>query len=348
MVSAIISLYNGKRFLENCLDDLLNQTLYSKDLLEIIIIDSASTDNPEEIIINYQKKYKNIHYIRTSERETLYKAWNRGILYSSGKYITNANVDDIHRKDALEIQYNYLENNQEIDLVFHNHYLSKIINKPFEYHINERKITYPEFDNRTVYLFYPFCHQNMWRKSVHNKIGLFDESYHITGDVDFAFKFSIAGLKAKLINEFLGVQISRDDQLVVNNKFANELNKIYQKYFKPEYIFQLYKNLSIFKLDDNFEYNSLKDIFYQYLKYKLPSHSNFIMNYHNAGLLLNELYRYSKDDKLIEDYVNNLLEYALVQNVNDIINFINSQIDIKLRQIIIEKVLQWEKDSKLQ
>lgn len=348
MVSAITSLYNGKKYLESCINDLLNQTLYSKGLLEIIIVDSASTDNPEEIIIDYQKKYKNIHYIRTSERETLYKAWNRGILYSSGKYITNANVDDIHRSDALEIQYNFLENNPDIDLVYHNHYLSKIINKPFEYHLNERKITYPEFDNRTIYLFYPFCHQNMWRKSLHEKIGLFDETYSIAGDVDFAFKFSINGFKAKLLTDFLGVQISRDDQLVVNSKFPDELNKIYQIYFKPEHIFQLYKNLSVFNLDNNFEYNSLKDIFYRYLKYKLPGQSNFVINYYNAGLLLNDLYKFSKDDKLIEDYVNNLLEYALVQNVNDIINFIISKIDGNLRQVIIEKVIQWEKNSKLQ
>ena len=58
MVTAIISLYNGTKFLESCLQDLINQTLYKQNLLEIVIVDSASTDNPENIILKYQKQYK--------------------------------------------------------------------------------------------------------------------------------------------------------------------------------------------------------------------------------------------------------------------------------------------------
>lgn len=346
MVSAIVSLYNGKFFLESCLNDLVKQTLYSKDKLEIIIIDSSSTGHPEDIILDFQNRYKNIHYIRTSERETLYKAWNRGILYSSGKYITNANVDDIHRNDALVIQMNFLEKNPDIDLVYHCHYLSKILNKSYEYYISEKKITYPDFDNRTVYLFYPFCHQNMWRKSIHQKIGLFDENYSIAGDLDFAFKFSIFGLKAKLINEFLGVQISRDDQLVLNNKFTSEFNIIYKKYFNREYILLLYKNLNIFNKEENFEYNSMKDLFYLFFEYKLPGQDYYIMNYTNAASILNVLYKYSKDNKLVEDYLNNLLKYLHLYNHKELINFLESTLDIEIKNIILNGILKCLKNLK--
>ncbi len=333
MVTAIISLYNGTKFLESCLQDLINQTLYKQNLLEIVIVDSASTDNPENIILKYQKQYKNIHFIRTPERESLYKSWNRAIKYSAADFITNANVDDIHRNDALEILMKTLINNPQIDLVYHNHYLSTIFNKPFEYHAEQKIITYPKFDNRTIYLHYPFCHQNMWRKSVHDKIGFFDENYYIAGDLDFAFKFSIKGLKALLIKEILGVQISRDDQLVVNQKFNEEFTNIYNNYFKPEYIFELYSNLGYSVNSDDDKFNSFRDLFYRFLKYKLPGTESFVCNIYAAGKLLDTIYKYSKNEIFVKDYLENALNYGFVSNIENFIKFLDN-LDISIKEII--------------
>ncbi|RZB34874.1 MAG: hypothetical protein SRB1_00642 [Desulfobacteraceae bacterium Eth-SRB1] len=72
------------------------------DRLEIIVVNSGSEQNEEAIVKEFQKKYSNIKYIKTDQRETVYAAWNRGVKAASGKYITNANTDDRRRADACE------------------------------------------------------------------------------------------------------------------------------------------------------------------------------------------------------------------------------------------------------
>ena len=101
LISAIISTYNSEKYLKGRIEDLLDQSI--ADQLEIIIVNSASQQNEDGIVKDYQGLFPNIHYIRTQKRETIYKAWNRGIKISSGEFITNANTDDRLKSNALEI-----------------------------------------------------------------------------------------------------------------------------------------------------------------------------------------------------------------------------------------------------
>src|SRR3989304_3715745 len=104
LVSVIISTYNSEKFIERKILDLLQQSIV--DRMEIIIVNSGSEQNEESIVLKYCKLYENVKYIKTDNRETIYKAWNRGIRTAKGKYITNANTDDLLRNDALEILSN--------------------------------------------------------------------------------------------------------------------------------------------------------------------------------------------------------------------------------------------------
>ena len=95
-VSAIVSTFNAAPYLLGCLENLLNQSLYRKGELEIIVIDSGSLQNEKGVVKEFQKKGYRIKYFRTDKRESLYAAWNHGIGLSEGKYLTNANTDDRH------------------------------------------------------------------------------------------------------------------------------------------------------------------------------------------------------------------------------------------------------------
>ncbi|HEX2975931.1 MAG TPA: glycosyltransferase, partial [Bacteroidales bacterium] len=123
-VSAIVSVYNSEKFIRGCLDDLLGQTLYEKGELEIVLVNAGSKENEDAIIREYKSKHPDIKYIKTDERETIYQAWNRGVKASSGKFITNANTDDRHRRDALEVLSGHLDRNEDVDLVYSDLYVT--------------------------------------------------------------------------------------------------------------------------------------------------------------------------------------------------------------------------------
>jgi glycosyltransferase involved in cell wall biosynthesis len=132
-VSAIVSSYNSERFIRGCLEDLITQTLYQKGKLEIIVVDSGSQQNEKAIVREFQQRYLHIVYIRTKERETVYSAWNRGIRAASGEYITNANTDDRHRKDALELMALALDRNPHMGIVYADVLVTETENETFEH-----------------------------------------------------------------------------------------------------------------------------------------------------------------------------------------------------------------------
>lgn len=97
-VSIIIPVYNSEKYLEKCIDSILNQDYKN---IELIIINDGSTDSSKEIIENYQKKYNDtIIYI---EQKNLGPAVarNNGIKNATGKYIFFIDNDDYIDKNYI-------------------------------------------------------------------------------------------------------------------------------------------------------------------------------------------------------------------------------------------------------
>lgn len=239
-VSCIVSVYNGRSFIQGCLEDLVQQTLFERGEAEIVIIDSASPDNEAEIINTFTERYSNINYVRTPERETLYAAWNRGVGLATAPYVTNANADDRHRKDALEVLCRALDNNPSADLVYADVYKSFIANQMFDEIQNGVRLKYHTFAASDVILHYQFGCQPMWRKGVHADVGYFDPSMRAAGDWEFNFRFNLAGKKAHHVNEVLGVFYENPNSVsVVGNVSVTEQAMVRQKYLTFENLSRL-------------------------------------------------------------------------------------------------------------
>ncbi|MEG5065133.1 FkbM family methyltransferase [Microcoleus sp. B3-A4] len=184
-VSAIVSTYNSEKFIRGCLQDLVEQTLYKQSQLEIIVIDSGSQENEQSVVREFQAKYPNIVYDRTSDRETLYAAWNRGIKMSRGAYMTNANTDDRHRPDALEIMAKYLDENAEVSLVYADQLITSTANDIFAKTQAEQGWNWPAFDYSELERRCIIGPQPMWKKSLHEKYGYFRSEFTAAGDYEF-------------------------------------------------------------------------------------------------------------------------------------------------------------------
>ena len=210
IVSAIVSVYNCERFIRGCLEDLERQTIADK--LEIVVVNSGSQENEEAIVKNFEERFDNIVYIKTENRETIYQAWNRGIKAASGKYITNANADDRHRRDAFEVMVNELERDGNIDLVYADDIITETENETFEKHTPTGHLNWPDFD-RYQLLYGCFIGPHpMWRKGLHERFGYFDGSFEVAGDYEFWLRIS-EKCGFKHIKEYLGLYLRNPNSL---------------------------------------------------------------------------------------------------------------------------------------
>lgn len=210
LVSAIISTYKAEKFIKGLLDDLLKQTIVRQ--LEIIVIDSGSPENEGEIVKEYQKIHPNIKYVRT-ERETVYKAWNRGIELSTGKYLTNANTDDRRRVDAYEVMARFLDEDESLGLAYSDILITEYPNETFDCNSSTGMFKFDEHD-RSI-LLSGGCYVGpmpMWRKSIHEKVGVFDPEFVTSGDLEFWIRASEI-FEFKKIHQVLGLYQKREDSV---------------------------------------------------------------------------------------------------------------------------------------
>jgi glycosyltransferase involved in cell wall biosynthesis/Flp pilus assembly protein TadD len=211
LISAIVSAYKSEKYIRGCLEDLLAQTI--ADRLEIIVIDSASPENEGRIVRECQQQHGNVKYIRTPERETIYAAWNRGIKLAQGKYITTANTDDRHRKDAFEQMAAVLDTEPGVALVYADVIKTATANETFAYCTPTGMLSWCDWDRRVLLEKGCFIGpQPMWRRQVHDTFGYFDESMTVTGDYEFWLRISQIH-KFKHIARPLGLYLERGDSV---------------------------------------------------------------------------------------------------------------------------------------
>ena len=184
LVSAIVSTYKSMRFIRECLEDLERQTI--ADQLEIIVVDSHSPQDERSVVEEFQQRFSNIVYIRTQERETVYGAWSRGARAARGKYLTNANTDDRHRVDALEILAHTLDQNPGVSLVYSDCLITPVENETLETTQATRRFQWLDFNAQDLWTKGCFCGpQPMWRRDVHAEHGYFDAAMISAGDYEF-------------------------------------------------------------------------------------------------------------------------------------------------------------------
>jgi glycosyltransferase involved in cell wall biosynthesis len=205
-VTAIVSAYNSEKFIRGCLEDLVDQTLYHKGGLEIIVVISGSQQNEEAVVKDFEARYAHILSIKTEERETIYAAWNRGIKKARGEYITNANTDDRHRQDALEIMARVLDENPSVALVYGDQIITTKENETFTRCTSAAFFQLPEFDRDILLHRQCIGPQPMWRKTLHEELGYFREEFTIAGDYEWWLRVS-EKYPLKHIPELLGLYL---------------------------------------------------------------------------------------------------------------------------------------------
>lgn len=118
LVSVIIPVYNGEKFLMRCLNSIINQTYKN---LEIIVINDGSTDNTMEILNNISDERI---IVKSIVNGGVSNARNIGIRCSKGKYIMFVDADDYIDLTTIEFLINVIKENN-VDIIRYNGFIEK-------------------------------------------------------------------------------------------------------------------------------------------------------------------------------------------------------------------------------
>lgn len=231
LLTAIVSTFNAQRFIQGCLEDLTAQTLFPQ--MEIVVVDSASEQNEALIIKKFQERFGNIKYIKTPARENVYSAWNRGIKVAKGKYVTNANTDDRHRRDALEIMVRELEAHPEVALVYADVIKTEIPNQTFNECNPTGMMRWHDWDREILLEKGCFIGpQPVWRRDVHDTYGFFDSQLTVCGDYEFWLRISQTNTFLH-IKKPLGLYLNHPDSIEHSNQdIKSKENRIIQERYR--------------------------------------------------------------------------------------------------------------------
>lgn len=102
ILTFIIPIYNGEKFLNKCIDSILNSG-FSENDIEVLCIDDCSHDNSRNILFDYEKKYSNIRAIYLERNHKTGTVCNIGLEKAKGEYIWIIGQDDFISENSFSI-----------------------------------------------------------------------------------------------------------------------------------------------------------------------------------------------------------------------------------------------------
>ena len=198
-VTAIISAYFAKDYIEGRINNLLDQA----ERPEIIAIAQNRSYEAEVLC-----RYPQVETILTDDIPGVYEAWNIGIKASNTPYVTNANCDDRLAPHALKKMADILDKESTYGVVYPDvSIVEQIGGNPIgEYRWKEGGLK----DLIKACFLGPMP---VWRKSLHDRFGYFDEAYKSAGDYEFWMRLASNGVKFYHVRENLGAYLKRDNSV---------------------------------------------------------------------------------------------------------------------------------------
>ena len=180
LISIIVAVFNGKATLQQCIDSVAQQTWPNR---ELIVIDGGSTDGTVELLNANREK---IAYWISEPDRGIFNAWNKGLAHANGEWICFLGADD-HLWDARVLERIAAQLDRippgirvaygQIMMLGAEGQQLYTVGAPWE-EAGELFKQYMSIPHPAV----------MHRKSLFERHGKFDESFHIAGDYEFLLR----------------------------------------------------------------------------------------------------------------------------------------------------------------
>ena len=202
LVSVVIPVFNGERFLREAVESVLAQK-YSP--LEIIMVDDGSTDGTADVARSLPETVRYLH--QTNQGPAA--ARNRGIEHAQGSLIAFADADDLWPEDKLALQLPYLMRDPAAEIVMGR------IQQVLLSETGAEDFGEPAFSVNLG--------SAIIRKSVFERVGLFDETMRYSEDVDWFMRAREGGAAIVTIDA-VTLLYRQHDQNMTRGKSTSELN----------------------------------------------------------------------------------------------------------------------------
>lgn len=190
-VTILVSIYKAGEYIESKVKNLLQQSTLNN--CKIVFLNCLNLDNERDFYKDHLSD--NIHEIIYDKHVGLYKSWNDGIIQYPSDYICSSNVDDMWHPNYLKVMKNYLDTNKDADVISSRVLITNIKNQidHTRWSANLGSIPLKEYPLSTA------GPSPMWRRSLHDKFGLFDDLLTI-GDAIMWQKWFNNGVKFRTLD----------------------------------------------------------------------------------------------------------------------------------------------------
>lgn len=239
LVTVIIPVYNVEKYIEECIESILIQSIDGikcEDSIEIILIDDGSPDSSSEIIKKYQEKHENIFLI-TQENAGQSVARNNAIDIASGEYIFFLDSDDLLPPNALSPLYKLAKETDSEVIISH----SKAFNSRRSWFVDDhaevasasfRKIN---FYHRSILVKTPAPWAKLYKRELLTRNDIkFPVGIKLAEDWIFVMKAMQKSNHISSTPHISYLYRGRDDELnpsctqIVNDKVFFDLIKVYE------------------------------------------------------------------------------------------------------------------------
>lgn len=218
--------YNEEAFLPSLLDDMKAQK-YPHELIEIVLIDSCSTDGTKAVMEKFQRENKDFYNIQVLDNPKKIQAagWNVAIQNFTGDVLARI---DAHTKVTPEYSLNVMKDINEGEMVVGGvrpaiiekdtswaNVLLQVENSLFGSSINSSRRSEEKAYVKTMF-------HAAYRREVLDKVGLFNEKLLRTEDNEFHYRIREAGYKLCYDPSIVSYQYARSDfKRMVKQKYGN-------------------------------------------------------------------------------------------------------------------------------
>ena len=168
MISIIVPVYNGEKYIQACVEALLNQDYTN---IEVILVNDGSSDSSQKLIDEAADKDSRIVPVY-QENAGVSAARNHGIKKSKGDYICFVDVDDCVSKDYVSYMYNMLkETGADISLVPHaKNFVGELNDTDVIEHMSDKRIKVCSGIDAAKDLLYYHIKMSCWSKLFRRKL----------------------------------------------------------------------------------------------------------------------------------------------------------------------------------